>query len=107
MPRGSQWGTRNVCPAASLEEWPGDNTLTQFPELRFTYEEETHPEGFFVPYVWTLVVSNTTVPWRPQAITLFSPVSLGSDDANLDGLTGARDMGRMPSEDASDAADIV
>lgn len=45
------------------------------PELRFTYEEEVSPEGFFVPYVWTLIFSDTTVPWRAQAIALFSPFS--------------------------------
>lgn len=43
-----------------------------FTELRFTYEEELHPEEFFVPYVWTLVVAHGGIPWNPDAITLFS-----------------------------------
>ena len=68
--------------AANLGRWPGQQKLRQFPELRFTYEEEASPEGFFVPYVWTLAVTHTTVPWRPQAIALFSPVATaGGDDA--------------------------
>ena len=28
-----------------------------FTQLRFTYEQESHPEEFFTPYVWQLVVS--------------------------------------------------
>jgi len=52
--------------AENLEDWPGHNQLRHVPELRFSYEEEASPEGFFVPYVWTLVFSHTTIPWRPQ-----------------------------------------
>jgi hypothetical protein len=28
-----------------------------FTQLKFTYEQELHPEEFFIPYVWKLVVS--------------------------------------------------
>lgn len=28
-----------------------------FTQLRFTYEQESHPEEFFTPYVWQLVLS--------------------------------------------------
>lgn len=28
-----------------------------FTQLRFTYEQESHPEEFFIPYVWQLVLS--------------------------------------------------
>ena len=52
--------------AEKLEEWPGSNSLRHVPELRFSYEEEASPEGFFVPYVWTLMFSHTTIPWRAQ-----------------------------------------
>ena len=49
----------------NLRAWRGDK-LRQFPELRFTYEEEASPEDFFVPMVWSLVVAHTSVPWDPQ-----------------------------------------
>jgi hypothetical protein len=53
--------------ADSLRAWRGDK-LRQFPELRFTYEEEASPEDFFVPMVWALVVAHTaSVPWNLQA----------------------------------------
>lgn len=42
-----------------------------FTELRFTYEEELHPEEFFVPYVWTLVVAHSGIPWNPECVTMF------------------------------------
>jgi len=37
-----------------------------FTELKFTYEEELHPEEFFVPYVWTLVVAHSGTPLEPR-----------------------------------------
>ncbi len=53
--------------ADSLRAWRGDK-LRQFPELRFTYEEEAAPEDFFVPMVWALVVAHTaSVPWNLPA----------------------------------------
>lgn len=32
-----------------------------FTQLRFTYEQESHPEEFFIPYVWQLVLSRRLV----------------------------------------------
>jgi hypothetical protein len=48
--------------------------LRTFPELRFSYEEEASPEDFFVPYVWSLILSNLSIPWTLSAITAFVPV---------------------------------
>jgi dymeclin len=56
--------------------------LQQFPELRFTYEEEASPEDFFVPYVWTLVVAHCGLPWNLQHIALFSPAPVEVDSAS-------------------------
>ena len=39
---------------------------------RFTYEEETTPEDFFVPLVWSLVVADSLLPWHHAAIALFA-----------------------------------
>lgn len=54
---------------------------------RFVYEEEAQPEEFFVPYVWTLVVTTTSghlVPWNFAAISLLTPL-VGMDSGTLDG----------------------
>ena len=59
--------------AEHLNSWQPDR-LSQPEELRFTYEEEGSPEDFFVPYIWSLVVSRTTIPWNVHAIALFQPV---------------------------------
>jgi hypothetical protein len=45
--------------------------LRPIPELRFNYEEETNPEEFFVPYVWSLIVLRGGVPFTLKAISLF------------------------------------
>ncbi|XP_057771541.1 uncharacterized protein LOC130991379 isoform X2 [Salvia miltiorrhiza] len=37
--------------------WRGDGMKT-FTQLRFTYEQESHPEEFFIPYVWQMVLSH-------------------------------------------------
>eukprot|EP00877_Chromochloris_zofingiensis_P015055 jgi/Chrzof1/9803/Cz04g16070.t1 len=66
--------------------WRADR-LRPFPELRFVYEEEAQPEEFFVPYVWTLVVTTTSghlVPWNFAAISLLTPL-VGMDSGTLDG----------------------
>ena len=42
---------------------------------RFTYEEEATPEDFFVPLVWSLVVTDSLLPWRHSAIVLFAASS--------------------------------
>ena len=34
-----------------------------FTQLRFTYEQESHPEEFFIPYVWQLVLSHWYDSW--------------------------------------------
>lgn len=47
--------------------------LQALPDLRFTYEEESNPEDFFVPYVWSLVLSSVAMPWNTKAVVLFSP----------------------------------
>jgi len=73
--------------AESMKGWRTDK-LRRFPELHFTYEEETAPEEFFVPYVWTFVVNNSSIPWNSQAIALFSPLgsAVSQSSQSLDGL---------------------
>ena len=45
----------------------------KFPELKFKYVEENEPEDFFIPYVWSLVVSGSDLHWSPANVSLFSP----------------------------------
>lgn len=66
--------------AENLSSWQSDR-LSKPEELRFTYEEEGTPEDFFVPYVWSLIVSSTTIPWNLHAIALFQPVASANDTA--------------------------
>ena len=70
------------CFAENLGSWQADR-LSSAEEMRFTYEEEQFPEEFFVPYVWSLAVSNTTIPWNLHAIALFQPVALSIPHADV------------------------
>jgi hypothetical protein len=43
-------------------------------DFTFTYEEETDPEIFFVPYVWEVtvcVVAATSIEWNKNRIRVF------------------------------------
>ena len=73
-----------MCSAAALRQWRSDG-LKHFPELHFTYEEENSPEDFFVPYVWTLTVNSTPIPWNSQNICLFAPVDTAEDNSTMQG----------------------
>jgi len=52
----------------------GTEKLRTFPELRFSFEKEASPEDFFVPFVWSLIISSFSIPWKLSAITIFVPV---------------------------------
>ncbi|KAK9806635.1 hypothetical protein WJX73_002684 [Symbiochloris irregularis] len=80
---GWEWSVERVLEVIqdALRSWRSD-CLKQFPELHFTYEEESSPEDFFVPYVWTLIITHTTVPWNTQNIVLFAPCSDSDDNAD-------------------------
>ncbi|KAK3040536.1 hypothetical protein RJ639_028982 [Escallonia herrerae] len=66
--------------------WRGEG-MKMFNQLRFTYEQESHPEEFFIPYVWQLVVSRSGFSFNPSSINLFPveqplEVSYGAEAAN-------------------------
>ncbi|XP_064471607.1 dymeclin-like isoform X2 [Ornithodoros turicata] len=52
--------------------WPTDR-LKKFPDLKFRYVEESQPEDFFIPYVWTVVYKSSGIPWSQQNLILFNP----------------------------------
>eukprot|EP00245_Coleochaete_scutata_P002264 TRINITY_DN1297_c0_g2_i1.p1 TRINITY_DN1297_c0_g2~~TRINITY_DN1297_c0_g2_i1.p1 ORF type:complete len:518 (+),score=93.00 TRINITY_DN1297_c0_g2_i1:66-1556(+) len=70
--RGGEWSVERVLEVviANARAWRGEG-MKMFTELRFTYEEELHPEEFFIPYVWSLVCTHSGIPWSPNAISLF------------------------------------
>ncbi|KAJ0966427.1 hypothetical protein J5N97_027565 [Dioscorea zingiberensis] len=53
----------------NCRSWRGEG-MKMFNQLRFTYEQENHPEEFFTPYVWRLVVFKS-FSFNPDAIALF------------------------------------
>ncbi|KAK6929907.1 hypothetical protein RJ641_004001 [Dillenia turbinata] len=61
----------------NCRSWRGEG-VKMFTQLRFTYEQESHPEEFFIPYVWQLALSRCGFNFNPNAINLF-PDELSSD----------------------------
>ncbi|XP_042038260.1 dymeclin-like isoform X1 [Salvia splendens] len=57
--------------------WRGDGMKT-FTQLRFTYEQESNPEEFFIPYVWQMVLSHSGFAFTTSSINLF-PVPVEQD----------------------------
>lgn len=50
--------------------WPTDR-LKKFPELKFRYVEDDNTVDFFVPYIWRLIVEQSTVHFDPSRIRLY------------------------------------
>ncbi|XP_076960317.1 uncharacterized protein LOC143636638 [Bidens hawaiensis] len=71
-----QWSVEKVLQVINLNcrFWRGDG-MKMFTQLRFTYEQESHPEEFFIPYVWQLVISRSGFSFDPSSINLF-PIEL-------------------------------
>ncbi|THG19876.1 hypothetical protein TEA_021876 [Camellia sinensis var. sinensis] len=53
-----EWSVEKVLEVIIINcrSWRGEG-MKMFTQLRFTYEQESHPEEFFIPYVWQLVIS--------------------------------------------------
>ncbi|RDX91337.1 Dymeclin, partial [Mucuna pruriens] len=54
----------------NCRSWRVDG-MKPFTQLHFTYEQESHPEEFFIPYVWQLVLSRCGFEFNAGAIKLF------------------------------------
>ncbi|CAI0559395.1 unnamed protein product [Linum tenue] len=52
--------------------WRGEG-MKMFTQLHFSYEQESHPEEFFTPYIWRLTFSQCGYSFDPSAIILFPP----------------------------------
>eukprot|EP00210_Caulerpa_lentillifera_P006855 g6552.t1 len=86
--------------------------LGQIPDLRFSYEEEDSAEQFFVPVVWTLVVSFTGFSWNTDSISLFRPQTptasaIDSEGAVLPELISIHSNGGSEMSWASNSRSVV
>ncbi|XWS13717.1 hypothetical protein CRYUN_Cryun36dG0061800 [Craigia yunnanensis] len=61
----------------NCRSWRGEG-MKMFTQLHFSYEQESHPEEFFIPYLWQLVLSHCGFSFNASAISLF-PVDLHAD----------------------------
>ncbi|KAJ7954834.1 dymeclin [Quillaja saponaria] len=72
----------------NCRSWRGEG-MKMFTQLRFTYEQESHPEEFFIPYVWQLVLSRCEFSFNSKAINLFpsdSPVEKHMENEVVENL---------------------
>eukprot|EP01018_Ginkgo_biloba_P004035 Gb_15046 [translate_table: standard] len=77
-----EWSVEKVLQVivANCRSWRGEG-MKMFTQLRFTYEQELHPEEFFIPYVWQLVVSQSGLNFDPDTIHLYQAKPIAEDDA--------------------------
>lgn len=76
-----EWSVEKVLQViiVNCRSWRVDG-LKMFTQLRFTYEQESRPEEFFIPYVWQLVLSRSGLNFSPSRIHLF-PADLPLQDS--------------------------
>ncbi|VFQ69516.1 unnamed protein product [Cuscuta campestris] len=81
-----EWSVEKVLQIiiVNCRSWRGEG-MKMFTQMRFTYEQESHPEEFFIPYVWQLVLSQSGLDFSPSSINLF-PVDIPMED---DGFAGS------------------
>ncbi|CAA0829092.1 Unknown protein [Striga hermonthica] len=70
--RDDDWSVEKVLQIIinNCRSWRGEG-MKMFTQLRFTYEQESHPEEFFTPYVWQVVLSHSDLAFDPSSINLF------------------------------------
>ncbi|XAR57285.1 hypothetical protein NMG60_11025365 [Bertholletia excelsa] len=77
-----EWSVEKVLQVIIINcrSWRSEG-IKMFTQLRFTYEQESHPEEFFIPYVWQLVISRCGFNFNPRCINLF-PVNHPVEDGH-------------------------
>ena len=99
---------RKVSSNDSVSSMSSDVSLNDAEDFTFTYEEETDPEGFFVPYVWEVIacaITATSIEWEKQSIQvfpLFEQFSNGDDDIENDVDVVNQNSSNKYSEDISE-----
>ncbi|KAJ8765804.1 hypothetical protein K2173_015608 [Erythroxylum novogranatense] len=66
----------------NCRSWRGEG-MKMFNQLHFSYEQESHPEEFFTPYIWQLALSHCGLSFDPSSINLF-PVDLPVEKVDSD-----------------------
>ena len=75
---------------AAARDWRADR-MRPLQDLRFTYEQEPSPEGFFTPYLWSVVFNSSELGWNADTVLLFNADDGGApllDAVDSDGVTG-------------------
>ncbi|KAJ4828586.1 hypothetical protein Tsubulata_019592 [Turnera subulata] len=77
-----EWSVEKVLEVinTNCRSWRADG-MKMFTQLHFSYEQESHPEEFFTPYIWRLALSSCGLNFDPSAINLF-PVDLPLEKLN-------------------------
>ncbi|XP_042061033.1 dymeclin-like [Salvia splendens] len=67
-----EWSVEKVLEVIinNCRSWRGEG-MKMFTQLRFIYEQEIHPEEFFIPYVWQLILFRSSFTFNPSSINLF------------------------------------
>ncbi|XP_073026003.1 uncharacterized protein [Primulina eburnea] len=97
--RDGEWSVEKVLQVIvnNCRSWRGEG-MKMFTQLRFTYEQESHPEEFFIPYVWQLVLSQSDFTFNPSCINLF-PV-----DQPVEEMFDERDTEKFENGEAKELA---
>ncbi|KAG6664837.1 dymeclin-like isoform X2 [Carya illinoinensis] len=93
-----EWSVEKVLQVIILNcrSWRGEG-MKMFTQLRFTYEQESHPEEFFIPYVWQLVLSRRVLSFNSGAINLFPVDPVPMEKKENDGEVSSKSRNDEPS----------
>ncbi|KDP40232.1 hypothetical protein JCGZ_02230 [Jatropha curcas] len=77
-----EWSVEKVLQLviSNCRSWRAEG-LKMFTQLHFSYEQESHPEEFFTPYIWRLALTHCGLSFNPGAINLF-PIDLSIEKLN-------------------------
>ncbi|XP_057957180.1 uncharacterized protein LOC131150470 [Malania oleifera] len=93
-----EWSVEKVLQVIIINcrSWRGEG-MKMFTQLRFTYEQESHPEEFFIPYVWQRVLSRSGFSFNPSTINLF-PVDMPTESNYAGGVADKHQNGGLNSD---------
>ncbi|KAF2284310.1 hypothetical protein GH714_020385 [Hevea brasiliensis] len=77
--KDGEWSVEKVLQLVIINcrSWRGEG-MKMFTQLHFSYEQESHPEEFFTPYIWRLALTHCGFSFNPGTINLF-PVDLSGE----------------------------
>ncbi|XP_004296579.1 PREDICTED: dymeclin [Fragaria vesca subsp. vesca] len=92
-----EWSVEKVLQVIIINcrSWRGEG-MKMFTQLRFTYEQESNPEEFFIPYLWQLVLSRCGISFNPGAINLFPIDQLSEKQSDYEVMSNNHVDGEVP-----------